>query len=254
MIKALLVLVLLGLAFPGLAGLSAPVRGETLRIGTDARYPPFAYFTAEGRLTGFEVDLGNQICDSLDAVCQWVDIPFGQLVQALRDGRIDAVMASFAITEERRRLVAFSAKYYSTPIRFLADRAETAPITADSLAGRRIGVVIGTTHVDHLLRTYGPAVKPTLFETQGEMLEALVAGRLDLVLADGLGLWHFLNTPQGAGFAWIGNPLYVDEGIGVAMRPGDTDLVERVDAAIDRLLRNGTFLRVNSRYFPFNIY
>nr|WP_158043515.1 transporter substrate-binding domain-containing protein [Skermanella pratensis] len=86
------------------------------------------------------------------------------------------------------------------------------------------------------------------------MLEALVAGHLDLVLADGLGLWHFLNTPQGARFAWIGNPVYVDEGIGVAMRLGDGVLVERVDGAIDKLLRNGIFLRVNSRYFPFNVY
>ena len=51
------------------------------------------------------------------------------------------------------------------------------------------------------------------------MLSALIGGHLDLVLGDGLALWNFLNTPQGAAFTWVGNPVYVDEGIGVVPRP-----------------------------------
>ncbi|EWY42720.1 ABC transporter substrate-binding protein [Skermanella stibiiresistens SB22] len=228
--------------------------GEALRIGTDARYPPFTYFTPEGRLTGFEVDLGNQICDNLGVACQWVDLPFSRLMPALREGRIDAIMSSLSITPERRRLVAFSTKYYSTPIRFVVARDAPVTIDAAGLAGRRIGAIIGTTHVDHLFHGFSHAMAPILFETQGEMIDALISGGLDLVLGDSLGLWHFLNTPRGAGFTWAGNPVYVDEGIGIAVRQEDTELVERIDRVIDKLLVNGTFLRINARYFPFNIY
>ena len=86
------------------------------------------------------------------------------------------------------------------------------------------------------------------------MLSALIGGDLDLVLGDGLALWNFLNTPQGAAFTWVGNPIYVDDGIGVVLRPGDDDLLRRFNGAIDKVLKNGTYLRVNARYFPFNIY
>lgn len=86
------------------------------------------------------------------------------------------------------------------------------------------------------------------------MLSALISGKLDLVLGDGLALWSFLNTPQGAAFNWVGNPIYADEGIGLALRHADDDLRLRFDGAIDKVLKNGTYLRVNARYFPFNIY
>jgi ABC-type amino acid transport substrate-binding protein len=237
-----------------LAWTTGPTRCENLRIGTEGDYPPFNFYNADGRLTGFEVDLGNQLCDIIEASCQWEPMPFGQLIPALLAGRIDAIMGSLAITQERSKRIAFSAKYYSTPIRFVAERNRTLTIDPARLSGLRIGVVAGTTHVEYLDRNFGAAVEPTLFTVQHDMMSALLDGGLDLVLGDGLSLWSFLNTPQGAAFTWVGNPIYVDKGIGVALRPGNQDLVDRFDRAIDKVLKNGTYLRVNSRYFPFNIY
>src|SRR5687767_2159231 len=112
--------------FCAMLGMAAgPVRADALRIATDARYAPFAFTTADGRLSGFEVDLGNQLCAIMEAACQWMPMPFEQMIPALQAGRIDAIMASMSITEERRRLVDFSARYYSTPVRFIAERGRT---------------------------------------------------------------------------------------------------------------------------------
>ena len=112
---------------------------ETLRIGTEGDYPPFSFLNADGRLTGFEVDLGNRLCDIIDASCQWETMKFDDLIPALLEGRIDAIMASVAITAERRKRFAFSARYYSTPIRFIAERNRTLTINPARLAGLRIG-------------------------------------------------------------------------------------------------------------------
>jgi lysine-arginine-ornithine-binding protein len=237
-----------------LAGTTGPARCETLRIGTEGTYPPFTFYNVDGRLTGFEVDLGNQLCDIIEASCQWETMRFSELIPALLEGRIDAIMSSVAITADRSKRITFSAKYYSTPIRFVAERNRTLTINPARLSGLRIGVVAGTTHVEYLDRNFGAAVEPTLYTGQQEMMSDLLDGRLDLVLGDGLSLWHFLNTPQGAAFTWVSNPIYVDKGIGVALRPSNQDLADRFDRAIDKVLKNGTYFRVNARYFPFNIY
>jgi ABC-type amino acid transport substrate-binding protein len=242
------------LALALLSWTAGPAPGESLRIGTEGNYPPFSFLNADGRLTGFEVDLGNRLCDIIDASCQWETMKFGDLIPALLEGRIDAIMASVAITPERRKLLAFSTRYYSTPIRFIAERNRTLTINPAQLAGLRIGAGKGTIHADYIARTLSAAVEPTLYADQSEMLSALISGNLDLVLGDGLALWSFLNTPQGAAFNWVGNPIYADEGIGLALRPSDDDLRLRFDGAIDKVLKNGTYLRVNARYFPFNIY
>jgi ABC-type amino acid transport substrate-binding protein len=232
----------------------SPAQCEALRIGTNGHYPPFSFYNGDGRLTGFEVDLGNQLCDIIDASCQWEAMSFRELIPALLEGRIDAIMGSVAITAERRKRIAFSAKYYSTPIRFIAERNLTLTIDPARLAGLRIGAAIDTTHADYLARHFSAAVGPTLYTAQQELLSALIDGQLDVVLGDGLALWHFLNTPQGAAFTWVGNPIYVDEGIGVAVRPNARELLDRFNGAIDKVLKNGTYLRINTRYFPFPVY
>lgn len=242
------------LALALLSWTAIEARCESIRIGTEGNYPPFSYRNADGRLTGFEVDLGNRLCDIVDVSCEWETMKFGDLVPALLAGRIDAIMGSVAITAERRKYVSFSAKYYSTPIRFIAERNLTLKINPAELAGRRIGAGKATVHADYLARNLSAAVEPTLYADHDEMLSALIEGKLDLVLGDGLALWSFLNTPQGAAFNWVGSPIYTDEGIGVVLRPDDQDLRSRFDGAIDKVLRNGTYLRVNARYFPFNIY
>jgi ABC-type amino acid transport substrate-binding protein len=242
------------LALALLSWITGPALGEPLRIGTEGDYPPFSFYNADGRLTGFEVDLGNRLCDIIDASCQWEVMSFNDLIPALLEGRIDAIMGSVASTPERRKRLAFSVRYYSTPIRFIAERNLTLTINPARLAGLRIGAGSGTTHADYIARNLSAAVEPTLYPNQHEMLAALIGGKLDLALGDGLSLWNFLNTPQGAAFTWVGNPLYVDDGIGVVLRPGDDDLLSRFNDAIDKVLKNGTYLRINSRYFPFNIY
>jgi ABC-type amino acid transport substrate-binding protein len=242
------------LALALLSWIAGPAWCESLRIGTEGDYPPFSFYNADGRLTGFEVDLGNRLCDIIDASCQWEAMSFNDLIPALLEGKIDAIMGSVASTAERRKGLAFSVRYYSTPIRFIAERNLTLTINPARLAGLRIGAGSGTTHADYIARNLSAAVEPTLYTNQHEMLSALIGGKLDLALGDGLALWNFLNTPQGAAFTWVGNPVYVDDGIGVVLRPDDSDLLQRFNGAIDKVLKNGTYLRINTRYFPFNIY
>jgi ABC-type amino acid transport substrate-binding protein len=231
-----------------------PARAEErLRIITSGNYPPFVYADAAGGLSGFEIDLANALCAILGARCEFIDLPFEQTIPALLAGRGEAVVASLSITEERRRLVAFTDRYYRTPIQLVARRGFDRPATEEGLKGVRIAVARGTTSEAYLRARVADATIAA-FPTQNEANRALAEGRADLVLADAFAMWEFVRSDPGRRFAPLGGPIYVDEGIGIAVRKADEALRHRLNLAIARLRLDGTYQKINAKYFPFSIY
>lgn len=90
----------------------------SLRIGIEAAYPPFAYRTPEGELAGFDYDIGNALCAQMKVKCQWVIQEFDGMIPSLKVRKIDAVLSSMSITEDRLKSVDFTDKYYHTPGKF----------------------------------------------------------------------------------------------------------------------------------------
>ena len=77
---------------------------------------------------------------------------------------------------------------------------------------------------------------------------------MDAVFGDGLGHWQWLRSPAGAGFAFAGDGYRLDEGIGIAVRKADETLRRRLNRAIRAIRADGTYRKINARYFPFDIY
>lgn len=92
---------------------------KPIRLGIEAAYPPFSMKTADGKLTGFDVDIGDALCKQMDVKCVWVEQEFDGLIPALKVKKIDAILSSMTITEDRKKNVDFSIKYYHTPARFV---------------------------------------------------------------------------------------------------------------------------------------
>ncbi|MDE0391243.1 MAG: transporter substrate-binding domain-containing protein [Rhodospirillales bacterium] len=109
-VAAALALILLA-AGPAVAG--------TLRVGTVGDYPPFNYIDDAGELTGFDIDIARALCERLKARCLFQRHPWSMLIPELRAGTFDAIVASMSITEERRRVVAFTDRYYRNASRFV---------------------------------------------------------------------------------------------------------------------------------------
>lgn len=233
-----------------------PARAEQmLRIIIAGNYPPFIFTDATGALTGFEIDLTNALCAVIAMRCEYTDTPFEETIPSLIAGRGDAIVASMSITEERKKLVAFTDRYYRTPIEFAAIRGFERPVTPEGLRGLRIGVERATTSETYL-RTSGFADRShlDLFDAQADVNQALVDGHDDLIIADTFGMWKFLKSTDGQRFAAIGGPIYVDEGIGIAVRREDEALRKRLNLAIARLRLDGTYEKIVAKYFPFSIY
>lgn len=245
------------LVLAAMLALLAPRGGfaaDTLIIGTEGDYAPFSYVDADGALGGFDVDMAEALCAAMQVRCEVIAVPWGDLIPALNDRRIDAIIASMSITEERKQLVAFTNRYYRTPMQFIARKGANIDVSPEHLRGKRVAVEAQTTAHKYLQNLGDIGMDMRIYATQSEANGALMRGDADLLIADSLVMWALTKKPEGEAFEFVGAPIYMDEGIGIAVRHGDEQLLQAFNRAILRVRIDGTYDKINARYFPFSIY
>jgi arginine/ornithine transport system substrate-binding protein len=186
--------------------------------------------------------------------CEWVTQDWDGIIPALQAGKFDAIIASMSITEERKKKVDFTGKYYFTPARFVAKKGSGLQITKEGLKGKRVGVQRATIHDKFLTDNFGDTVEVVRYGTQDEANTDLINGRLDAILADSVALkFGLLDKPEGKDFAFVGppetDPRWFGPGAGIAVRKEDTDLRDKLNAAINAIRADGTWERIKQKYF-----
>jgi arginine/ornithine transport system substrate-binding protein len=232
---------------------------DRIRFGVEGAYPPFSEVGPDGQLKGFDIDIANALCAEMKVECTLVQQDWDGIIPALLARKYDAIIASMSITEERKQKVDFTNKYYQTPARFVRKKGSGLEIDADSLKGKRVGVQRATIHDSFLTDNYGDEVEIVRYGSQDEAYLDMVAGRVDLLLADSVALQQgFLDTENGKDFEFVGpsfaDPKWFGEGAGIALRKGETELKDKLNAAIDTIRANGTWEEIRKRYFDFDIW
>ncbi|MFQ5954847.1 MAG: ABC transporter substrate-binding protein [Kiloniellales bacterium] len=235
-------------------GIGAGQAGEKVRVATEGAYPPFNFVDKNGQLQGFDVEIANALCAAMKAECTIVAQDWDGIIPGLLAKKYDAIIASMSITPERRKRVSFTNKYYETPLRFVAKKGSGVEISKAGLKGKVIGAQRMTTGSDYAEKSYGDVAPVKLYDTYENALLDLVTGRVDTVAADGIPLAEWLDTKDGQGFEFVGQPVKVDEGIGIAVRQQDTGLLAKLNAAIAQIRNDGTYQKINAKYFPFDLY
>jgi len=233
---------------------------STVRFGVDPSYPPFESKAADGKLVGFDIDLGNEICKRLDAHCAWVENSFDGMIPALKARKFDGVLSTMSMTPAREAQIAFSDRVFRIPTRLVAPKGSTIqPVPAD-VKGKRIGVEQGTIQETYA-RTYwepaGAVVVP--YQDQDLVYADLISGRIDASLQNAAQAdYGFLRTPRGKNFAFAGAPIFdaktLGNGTAIGLRKEDTDLKAKIDKAIAAIRADGTYEKIEKRYFSFDIY
>ena len=224
---------------------TAPAKAaEELRIGVEGAYPPFSWKEADGSLKGFDIDVAHALCEKMGRTCALVEQDWDGMIPALRARKYDAIVASMSVTEERKKRVDFTAKYYNTPAMFVAAEGSGLDVSPAGLAGKAVGVQRGTTHQCFMEKIY-PNADLRLYATQEEVFLDLAAGRLDAQFSDSLQADEgFLETAAGKGYVFAGGPRHDlechGEGAGIAVRKGDGELLAALNAAIAAIREDGT--------------
>jgi lysine-arginine-ornithine-binding protein len=235
---------------------------KTIRIATEGAFPPFNDTNAAGELVGFDIDIAKALCEKMQVTCQFRAEDWDNLMPALNAGKFDAVVSSMPMNDERRKWVAFSARYYDRPSSFVAPKDSTIPsFDGAGLKGKVVGVLKATSQASFLQGEITPGgAQIKLYDTQDEAEADLATGRLDALFADKIVLADWLAKTGAACCAIKADidpaqyPHYFGEGEGIAVRKTDTDLADKFSKAIADIVADGTYKKINDKYFPFSIY
>ena len=244
--------------FFAVALFSASAQADKLRVGVEGAYPPFSWKEADGTLKGFDIDFAYEICKRLNRECVLVEQEWDGMIPALLAKKFDTIIASMSITEERKKKVDFTDKYYNTPPGVVAKSGAGFKRTNASMKGKRLGVQRATTHQCTAEKMF-PDAELVLYATQEEVFQDLASGRLDAQLSDSLQAQEgFLSQDMGKGFAFLGDMIDDEEcqgvGAGFAVRKNDTDLRDAMSKAIKAMRADGTYQKINSKHFEIDIY
>jgi polar amino acid transport system substrate-binding protein len=230
-----------------------------IRFLTEDDYPPFDFTLSDGTLTGFNVDLARAICEELQVACTVQSRRWDTLISSLDENRGDAVIASLAINNETRKRVEFTAPYYLTPARFVTLSA--SPLTEtnpEALAGHTIGVEAKSAH-RAFLDTYFAKSTIKSFDTPQAARAALRSGEVETLFGDANALSFWLNGTDAAGCcnfkgAAFLDPSFFGDGVGIAVRNGNTHLRRVLDYALFKLAERGIYADLYLKYFPIGAY
>ncbi len=231
---------------------------EHLRIATEGAYPSFNQLDPDGSLSGFDVDIAKALCDDMKVTCEFVKQDWDGLIPGLLAKKFDVIAASMSITAERKKRVDFTDKYYQTPSQFSAKKDTIRDVTPEGLKGKTIAVQRGTIQACYLEKHY-PGSELKVYPSQLEAFNDLVAGRVDVAFSDRVGAQEQLLKGTGGGdYELVGpaqkDPECLGEGVGLAVRKNSDALRTKLNAAIAHIRANGTYAKINAKYFPFDIY
>jgi len=243
----------------GLLMASTSHAANVIRFGVDPSYPPFEQKLPDGSLTGFDIDLGNALCAQLKARCVWVEQNFDGMVPALKARKFDGILSAFSDTEARRKQVDFSQRLYVAPSSLIAKKGAGLLPTADSLKGKKVGVVQGSLHESYAKSQWAPGAVIQSYQTQDQVFMDLLSGRLDASFqASVQGDIGLLQKPQGQDFAFAGDPItdksIIGNGVAIGIRKDDAALREKINEAIVALRQSGEYDRIAQKYFNYDVY
>lgn len=248
-LSAILVLSMFALAGCGAqseVGEDAANTAEEFVYANSGAYRPFS-FDDQGEIVGFDVDIANEIASRIGREPVMVSpVPFDTLIQGLKDGRYDALVASHGITAEREEQVDFTRPYYRSGAQIFVDSATTDITGSADLMGKKIGVVKASTYLD-LANTLTDSNKVVTYDSDVIALQDLGTGRIDAVITDKL-VGLIARSDSSLKIEAVGDVLQKDE-MGIAVQESNTELLAQVNEALESMISDGTYEEISKRWF-----
>lgn len=229
----------------------------TLTVATEAAYPPFNYLDRKGLPAGFEMELAQEACERMKAECEFAAYRWDELIPGLLEKKFDIVMSSLEVTSERRRRLGMSRRYYLSPGAFIAAKGAAFDGPPALLRGKKIGVQKDSSHADWIDKSFRRSAQIKRYPGIGEALRALSADEVDAVFGDKVQLWLWSRKPEGSCCELVGqdikDPQTLGIGISAGLRREDIKLREAFNKALAELMSDGTYKKINDKYFPFSL-
>ena len=217
-----------------------------VRMTTEGTFPPFNVFKGK-ELTGFEVDLANQLVSDLKLKSEWKTANFDSLLISLSQDRADLVASSHGITDERAKVVDFLDPHYCTGGVIVSKAG--GPKTFDAIKGKNVAVQVGTTYLGWLQKNGLNTAKTYPKDT--DALQNLLLGRADVWVTDKFVAHDAIMANPKAKLV-MGNMVF-EERIAMAVGKGNTDLRKALNTSLAATLKDGRYQALSFKYFGVDI-
>ena len=223
--------------------------GGKLTMATNAYFPPYEFYEGD-KIIGIDAEVAQAIADKLGMELEIVDIEFDSIITGVQTGKYDMGMAGMTVTEERKQSVDFSDSY-ATGIQSVIVK-EDSPITSvdDILAegaAYKVGVQLSTTGDIYISDDLGDAAaeRVTQFQTGNDAVAALASGKVDAVVIDNEPAKSYVAATSGLK---ILDTEYVQEDYAICFSKENTELRDKVNAALKELIADGTVKGIVDKY------
>ena len=215
-----------------------------LTMATNAEFPPYEYYQGD-KVVGIDAEVAALIADKLGMELQIVDIAFDSIIPGVQSGKYDMGMAGLTVTEDRLEKVYFSTSY-ATGVQSVIVKADGAIQSLDDITGKKIGVQTTTTGDIYATDDYGEEFV-TRYDNGAAAVQALIAGKVDCVIIDNEPAKSYVAANEGLK---ILDTSYTVEDYAICFAKNNTELKDKVDAALKDLIADGSVQAVVNKYIP----
>jgi polar amino acid transport system substrate-binding protein len=236
---------------------------EILRLGmTPEPYMPYTQINSAGEWEGFEADLTKAVCEKMAAECKISQMAWEGLIPSLTENKVDFIVGAFSVTDKRREVVDFSLSYYTESSVFVGMKSDKVTflntldgkgevVDSKGLSGKIIGVQNASVQAAYV-KTYLGKVDTKSYTAADNVVADLTAGRIDYALLPEEFVQPFLDSEDGADFEIkheVPGNVVLGEGIAYAVRKGDSETLQKIDAVLTELAQNGSLEAMIQKWF-----
>jgi polar amino acid transport system substrate-binding protein len=225
----------------------ALVKEGALTFSMTGQYPPLN-FKKDGKLTGFDVEIGSEIAKRIGLEANPVTNPWETIIQGLKGKKYDAIIGSMTATEDRDKQVDFTNPYYLSGAQIFVAEGNSDILSKEDLQGKTIGVIQSSTWKD-MADELSDSVKG--YPTDVNALQDLALGRIDAVITDKIVGVNAMNE-KGLAIKAIGELLNEDR-VSVAVAEGNQELVNKINEALQAMIDDGTYEEISMKWFNTNV-
>ena len=229
------------------ADTTVDTEGENvLKMGTNAYFQPYEYYENE-KIIGIDAEIAAAIAEKLGMKLEIVDMQFDSILTAVNEGSVDFGMAGMTITDERKEEVDFSISYANGK-QMVIVKNDSPIASLDDLCAEnatyKVGVQLGTTGDIYATDEFG-AERVTTYSNGNEAVLALIGGDVDCVIIDNEPAKALIAANEGLKLL---DTAYADEDYAICVKKGNSELLEKIDAAILELTEEGKIDEILDKY------
>lgn len=222
---------------------SKEAAGGKLVMATNAEFPPYEFHDGD-KIVGIDAEIAQAIADELGMELEIEDIAFDSIIPEIVSGKADMALAGMTVTEDRKASVDFS-DTYATASQMIIVKEDSEIAGPDDLKGVTVGVQLGTTGDIYVSDLEADGTTVERYNKGFEAVQALSQGKIDAVVIDGEPAKTFVSETEGLK---ILDEAFTVEEYAIAVKKGNTELLDKVNGALETLKDNGTLDEIVAKY------